>query len=140
MTHRTLVVRELMTPAVVTIGPSATVAEADEEMRRSDCRHLPVVDAEGRVVGLVSDRDLSPHRGSDHGRRVEISRVMTPDVLTVSPETPAREASLVLLEHKVGSVVVVDRNGELRGVLTETDFVRFAHEVLGGDRLAVDEG
>jgi CBS domain-containing protein len=140
MTHRILVVGELMSPAVVTIGPNATVAEADEEMRRSDCRHLPVVDAQGHVAGLVSDRDLLPHRGSDHGRRLEVSRVMTQDVLTVQPETPAREASLVLLEHKIGSVVVVDREGKLRGVLTENDFVRVAHEVLGGDRLAVDEG
>jgi CBS domain-containing membrane protein len=139
MTSEKVTVGSLMTPLPVTVRADATVGDADEEMHRSDFRHLPVIDDRGHLVGVLSQRDLVPHLRTSAGRATELAKIMVRDVLTVRPDTPAREASLLLLEHKIGALVVVDGDAQLVGMITETDFLRFAHEVLGGDALAVDE-
>lgn len=139
MKPRPILVGDLMARHPVSAHPGWTVTDAWEEMSRSDVRHLPVVAHDGKLLGLVSDRDLRAHQGTVRGRGGLLASVMITDVLTVQPRTPAREAALLMLEHKVGSLVVVDGHRRLCGMLTETDLVRLAFEGLGGDRLSVDE-
>lgn len=123
-----LSVAALMTPSPLCVRRGVTVRQALARMREADVRHLPVVDGHGRIVGFLSDRDLLRAESGD--RKVE--EVMTTDVITVRPATLAREVSALLLDRKIGAVPVADDDGKVLGIVTETDFLRIAHEALGG--------
>ncbi len=125
-------VADLATEAVVTVHASAKVGLADAKMRLADIRHLPVVDDEERVVGIVSHRDLLVALGESLGNAVAIRSVMREDVVIVRPETRAYEAAALMLDRKIGALPVVDHSGRLAGIITETDFLRVAYELLGG--------
>lgn len=125
--HEELSVAGLMTPSPLCVRRTVTVRMALARMRRADVRHLPVVDTHGRLVGFLSDCDLLR---ADGDRKV--SEVMTTDVLTVRPTTLAREVSALLLDRKIGAVPVADDAGQVVGIVTETDFLRIAHDALGG--------
>jgi CBS domain-containing membrane protein len=120
-----MTVADLMTTPPLVVRPSATTAWARTRMRRADVRHLAVVDARGQLAGILSDRDLARP-----GRTV--ADVMTSSPLSVRPETRASEASALLLDHKIGALPVVDEEGRVVGIVTETDFLRLAHQALGG--------
>ena len=127
-----LPVRELMTTALVTIHPEASIAEAVETMRTADIRHLPVVDRRGRLLAIVSDRDLLHLAGKGKHAAHRVEEVMTRDVVSVAPGTLAREAAALLIDNKIGALPVLDDELALVGVVTETDFLRLIVETLGG--------
>lgn len=129
-------VRNLMSRPVVTIGPSDSCQEAVARMHRARVRHLPVVNAGGDLVGVVTDRDLRHHLFSPHVfkelgatsvdvllRAVPVSAVMSTDVVSVEADADLGDAARIMLEDKVGSLPVLDR-GRLVGILTETDLLR----------------
>ena len=124
-----LKVADLMSTALLTIKASDTVTEAHMEMELGLVRHLPVLDDRGKLVGVVSDRDLSAVAAS---KRRKIADLMTRNVLTIRPDAPAYEAAVIMLDHKIGSVPVVDEHGGLVGVVTATDFLDLARRCLLG--------
>jgi CBS domain-containing protein len=136
MTFHHMTVRDLMTTALVTVHGDAALSEAHEAMRLADIRHLPVIDKRGRLIGIVSDRDLAHLRGG--GKRVaqRVSEVMSRDVVSVAPGTLAREAAALLVDRKIGALPVLDDELALVGVVTETDFLRLVVEALGGAGIA----
>lgn len=118
-------VREVMTASnLVTVRPGDDLALAAQMMAWSDARHLPVV-ARGRVVGVVSERDvLSRRQGGDkQAARVSVEEVMRSPAVTVDAEAPLAEAVSVMLGRKLGCLPALDR-GELVGILTTTDLLR----------------
>lgn len=136
-----VLVKHLMTAPVVTFFAEQTLPLADEVMRLKHFRHLPVIDDAGRLVGLVSHRDLlaaeiSTRSGLNRGQRlarqedVRVREIMTRDVWTVRPDVRASVAAATLLDHKYGCLPVVDEEERLVGILTERDFLRFAGKVL----------
>jgi CBS domain-containing protein len=134
----TLTVNEIMTPDPVALRRGDTLQKAAREMALGAIRHLPVVDPAGYLIGLVTHRDVL--RAGAEGTAGDI---MTTDVLTVAPDTSACEAAYLLLRHKIGCVPVTDATGALRGIVTESDFVRAAYTLLGGavpvDQLELEE-
>lgn len=128
-------VADLMTRQPVTAKPKDTVAEAVDRMYDHDIRHLPVVD-HGRLVGMLSDRDLRPIlvpvlddvEGIDpqiHRRRV--GDIMSGDLVSVDPDTDADELITIMLEQKVGAVPVVDlHTDKLVGIVSYVDVLRAA--------------
>lgn len=128
---RDLTVSDLMTSGPICVSPRVTVARAMSTMQRSDVRHLPVVDARKKLVGIVSDRDLLRWQRADRAE-AKVGDVMSADLATVRPGTLAREATGLLLDRKIGALPVVDDDDRLVGIVTETDFLRVAHEALGG--------
>jgi len=133
-----------MTPDVVTIRPGASIQALQDLMNDKFIRHVPVVDEEGTMLGLVSDRDLLRHTmGVDLSlpvstRRevfgaVRVADIMTQDVETVDVDAPVAEAASIMLENKFGCVPVLEE-GLLAGILTEADFVRYV-----ADRQTVGE-
>ena len=122
-----LAVRDLMTTSVISVRPGTTVHEAQEEMHVADIRHLPVVDERQRLVGILSDRDLLRAAG-----RRTVAEIMTRDVVSVTPDTPARTAAAEMLGNKIGALPVLGEDFELVGLVTETDFLRIALHALGG--------
>lgn len=127
MKPRELKVSDLMTTALMTIKASEPLGEARIDMEVGLVRHLPVVDDRGHLVGIVSDRDLT--RRADKKR---IADVMSRDVVTVRPDSPAQLAASMMLDLRIGSLPVVDDAGQLIGVVTVTDFLGLARRALLG--------
>jgi CBS domain-containing protein len=131
-------VQEIMTSQVTTLKRNEKLTLADDLMQLGRIRHLPVLDDdEQELVGIVSQRDL--FRGGlaralgygQHARRkildtLTVKEVMTTDVITTGPETSLPEAARLMIERKIGCLPVVNKDGQLVGILTEGDFVAFA--------------
>lgn len=133
MSYKTMKVGDLMSTALITMHSHSTVSRADAEMKFAAIRHIPIVDERNRLVGMVSNRDILRAIGAEGKSEVKVSGIMTKRVHTISEDAPAHEAAALLLEHKIGALPVLSEGQELVGVITETDFVRFAHGVLGGE-------
>ena len=133
-----ILVRDVMTRDVVTLGRNDKLLVADDLMRLGRIRHLPVVDETGELVGIVSQRDLF-HSGlikalgyGTHAQRqaldmVVVKEAMRTQVMTTGLDTPLRDAAKVMLDRKIGCLVVLDQ-GRIAGILTESDFVKLVAE------------
>lgn len=133
MKRRDLTVDQLMTTALVTARVEEPIDSIDFEMQMAAIRHIPVVDERNHLVGIVSQRDLLRSMARrPNGRRIPIGSIMTTRVLTVQASDPAADALDVLLENKIGCVPVLGEQGQLVGLVTETDFLRLARDVLEG--------
>lgn len=133
-------VAEWMTPAPQSVSSKTPVMEAMQLLRKGGYRRLPVVDG-GRVSGIVTDRDLknatppkadtlSVYELNYQLSKLTVREVMTSPVVTVSPEDPVEQASLLMEEHKVSGLPVVSA-GALKGMLTITDMLRAFVAMLG---------
>lgn len=133
--------REIMRRDVVTVAPEDSVLRAYRLMRTKRIRHLPVVDRRGRLLGILSHRDvlgamrssLEPIEDLARFRNLgatEVADLMESHVSTIRPEEPAAEAGRRIVHHRVGCLPVVDDAGALIGIVTATDFVRWAAEAL----------
>jgi len=129
---RSLVLGDMMTTNVKTLREDDALSSADWDMVVSEVRHLPVVDAAGRVVGILSDRDVLRASGHPPAEPLAVARVMTRDVQTFPPDLPAVEAAVHLLRAKHGALPVVNEAGVLLGIVTTTDFVELARRALAG--------
>lgn len=127
-------VRDWMTPNPVTIGPKTTVPEAHRLMKDRDFRRLPVVDEHGRLIGIVTLSDLREAGPSSATTlsifelnyllaQLTVEKIMTRDVVTVSPDATIRDAARLMLKHEVGALPVME-NGKLVGIITESDIFR----------------
>ena len=127
-------VRDLMTSEVTTLRRNDQLSIADDVMRLGRIRHLPVLDEDEQVVGIVSQRDLfrgALARALGYGAHAQqkllgqllVKEVMTNDPITISPDAPLAEAARLMLDQKIGALVVIE-SGRLAGILTESDFVR----------------
>jgi CBS domain-containing protein len=130
MKHRALRVEDLMSTALITAGPADTVTDVDFEMKLANVRHIPIVDRQGRLVGIVSQRDILRAMALTRDVPLPMRQVMTTRVHTVQLDTPAAHAAALMLEHKIGSLPVLGEDGQLSGIVTESDFVRLALELL----------
>ena len=134
-------VKDCMTRSAATIHSDALVRGAVEMMKKRRIRHLPVVDREGHLVGIVTDRDLRQvvfdptiqERLGNLGETLctlTVRDVMTWGVVTVHSETDVRQAARLMREQKIGALPVVDGD-RVVGILTETDVLRAFQDVLG---------
>lgn len=123
-------VRDLMSTNVETLSQHETVDLATTIITLGRIRHLPVTDAQNRVRGLVTHRDVLECLAAlyrDDGpnadaSKLEVGRMMTRDVATIEPDMPLAEAATLMFERKFGCLPVVE-NEELVGIITEADFV-----------------
>ncbi|HET9989058.1 MAG TPA: CBS domain-containing protein [Kofleriaceae bacterium] len=136
-----VLVKHIMSAEVVTFFAEQTLPLAEDVMRIHRFRHLPVIDNDRRLVGLVTRTDILRAQISaltgftEQERRarqedVQIASLMTREVWTVTPETLASRAGHTLLDHKFGCLPVVDADRVLCGIITERDFLRFAIKTL----------
>ena len=122
-----------MTADVFTLHPHQLVDLAACLMDWQRIRHVPVEDERHRLVGLVTYRSLLRHltrepRDEDL-HPLPVSEIMIREVVTVGPETPAREAIRLLKEHGIGCLPVVEE-GRLVGIVSERDFLPIAQAAL----------
>jgi acetoin utilization protein AcuB len=136
-----MLVKERMIRDPVTVREADTLARALELTREHRIRHLPAVDDAGRVVGVVSDRDIRLAAPSSleapEGERSAflegktIAQVMSSDLVTITPRQTLEEAAGLFYRHRINCLPVVDPEGRLEGLLTSTDVLRAFTEILG---------
>ena len=115
---------DIMTSDVTAIRETTPVRSAVKALAELDVRHLPVINGAHEVVGILSDRDLTPLAGDAQRLREPVSRLMSADVLTVGLETDVDEVIELLTEHRVGALPVVNADGTLAGVVSYVDVLR----------------
>ena len=126
---RTLSVGDFMTRELVTLKESDDLALAEQMLRLGGIRHLPVV-RERKLVGILTHRDLLRSAATRPARSTLASEVMTRDPVAVKPATSLVHAARAMLHHKFGCLPVCDVDGTLLGIITESDFVRFAADMV----------
>jgi len=129
-------VRDCMTCEPVTVRPESDPMAAQMKLKFHGFRHLPVVDADGKLVGILdgADLELFLSKAGSPGilqRQHRVDQAMTREVVTVPPDCPLEEAAILMVEHKIGSLPVVEEE-QLVGIITETDIFRQFAAVLGG--------
>ena len=122
-------IQKLMTPMPHTIGADIDLSKATSMMREYRIRHLPVQKA-GELVGVLSDRDIKLAQSFRGPGELTVDDVMTSDPYIADPNTPLDEAVLHMAEHKLGCVIVKQKNGKVVGILTDNDALRILGETL----------
>ncbi len=139
-------VKDYMSVNPVLVEPQDTVGDALELLQDHSIRRLPVV-SKGRLVGIVTQTDLmkaspstatslSIHEINYLFPKIKVRDIMTKDVYTVSPEAAIEEAAVSMREHKIGTLVVVDKE-KVVGLITESDLFKAFIDVFGFDRPGV---
>ncbi len=128
-------VSELMSVQLLTLPEDASLARARTEMRLARIRHVPVVDGEGRVLGILSKLDVARALASGEKGSLKVGEVMTRKVQMVSEDVPAHLAARILRDEKIGALPVVNWEGKLVGLVTAADFLEVAERALKGKPL-----
>jgi acetoin utilization protein AcuB len=128
---------------VITVEPDDGIFKAQELMAANRIRHLPVIQPDGRLIGIVTDRDIRsalPYKffkefPSEEEKKnfpeLKINNIMTKDPITISPTFTIQDALLMIQDARVGALPVVDENGILSGIVSVRDLLRAFINVLG---------
>ncbi len=140
-------VRDRMTPDPICGHPDMPVTEADALMRKHNIRHLPILDEQGSLVGLITQRSLLralPSDVSSFSRfeisfilgRIKANEVMVKGVFTIDENTAIEEAARIMADRKIGCLPVM-REGQLAGIITDNDLFSLMVDLLGARRSGV---
>jgi acetoin utilization protein AcuB len=139
-----MLVRDRMSTPAVTVRANTPFQDALKVMRDRHFRRLPVVNKKGKLVGIVSERDLlhaAPSSATSLSvwevhyllAKLQVKEIMTKEVITTTPDTPVEDAARLMVTHKIGGLPVVDEHNDVVGVITETDiFETFVEMFAGG--------
>jgi acetoin utilization protein AcuB len=130
-----------MSHPAITIAPDTPMQDALKMMHDEKIRRVPVVDNRGKLIGILSESDLLHASPSDATSlsvwemnyllsKTMVKEIMTRDVITVHSDTPLEEAARIMVDNKIGGLPVV-RDGEVVGIITETDLFKIFLELLG---------
>jgi CBS domain-containing protein len=128
-------VKDWMSRNVVTVSPNTTLPEAHQAMKTNGFRRLPVVDKHGDLIGILTLGDVRGAEASPASSlsvwelnyllaRLKVSSVMTTDPVTIGVDTTIGDAARKMLDTKVSGLPVMDDNGKLVGMITESDIFR----------------
>ena len=137
-----MLVRDRMTHDPITITPETSFQEALKTIREKKIRRLPVLDTGGRLVGIVSEKDMlyaSPSPATSLSifelhyllAKLAVKDIMIREVVTTTGDTPLEDAARLMVDRKIGCLPVVE-DGQVVGIITETDIFKSFVECLGG--------
>lgn len=137
-----MLIRDWMTTDVITASPETSMLKVSKMMKEYDIRRVPVVDAQGKIVGIVSDRDVkdaSPSKATTLDMHelyyllseIKVRDIMTPDPVTVSLRDTVERVALLMQERAIGGLPVVDDDGTLVGIITDHDIFKVLVEITG---------
>jgi acetoin utilization protein AcuB len=140
-----MLVGERMSRPVISVSPDMPINDALAMFKKEHIRRAPVM-KDGKLVGIVSDRDLlnaSPSSVTTLSiwelnyliSKVTVKKVMTKKVITVNKDTPIEEAARIMADSKIGGLPVVD-SGKVVGIITETDLFKIFLELMGARQKA----
>jgi CBS domain-containing protein len=128
-------VADIMTASVASCAPDTPLSQVAERMCENDCGSIPVLDAQRRPAGIVTDRDIvcrAVAQGGD-ARQMEARQIMSQPVITVSPETSLEECCEVLEKNQLRRVLVVDGQGACCGIVAQADIAQNASKKDTGE-------
>ena len=136
-----MLVKNWMSQNVITVDVSNSMVDATKKLKDNDIRMLPVI-KKGKLVGIVTDRDLKRASASDVNTleihellyllsKIKVERIMTKDPITVPPDFTVEETAEVLLENKISGVPVVDDQGRVVGIITQADLFKVLISLTG---------
>jgi acetoin utilization protein AcuB len=132
-----------MTRKVITVDQEATIFDAQELLAKNKIRHLPIIDKDQRLIGIITDRDIRsalPYNSlmehcsemeRDRVSKFKVKDIMTKDPLSISPTYTIQDALLLIQNSKVGALPVVDDDHKLKGIISVRDLLRAFINVLG---------
>jgi CBS domain-containing protein len=134
-------ISEVMTPNPKTVGPTDSIQTAAQVMRDEDTGVVPVVE-DGRVTGVVTDRDIVLRAVADGDFQAEVEDVVSDDVITCTPDMSTADAAELMSEHQIRRLPVVDADERLVGIVSLGDLaVKEGRDARMGDTLEkVSEG
>lgn len=140
--------RKLMTKKIIKVRPEMPIQAAFDEMKENGIRHLPVVDQAGRLVGMLSDRDV--HRAVHVKMVNQIEQEMTFNphdtvedymswpVQTIDENSSIEVIAKMMIELKVSAFIVSGPNQYIKGIITTEDLLKYLVELLGGAKSSND--
>lgn len=142
-----MLVGERMSKPVITITPDTPLQEALALMRKEKVRRFPVVDKHGKLVGIVSEKDLlnaSPSNATTLSiwevnywlSKVTVEEIMTKEVVTICVDCPIEEAARIMADRKIGALPVME-DDRLVGIITETDLFKIFLELFGARKAGI---
>lgn len=142
-----MLVKGRMSAPIISTTPDTQIMEAMGIMKQNNIRRMPVLDKGGKLIGIVSDKDLLNAAPSDATSlsvwevnylvaRIKVKDVMTKEVMTVSGDTPVEEAARMMSDSKIGGLPVM-LDGEVVGLITETDLFKLLVELMGAREMGV---
>ncbi len=142
-----MLVKDVMTKDVITITPETSFSEAMKILRENKIRRLPVLKGD-KIVGIVTEKDIlsaSPSSATSLDiwelqyllNKLKIKEIMTKNVITVGENTPIEDAARLLEENKIGALPVVNDEGKLSGIITETDIFKVFVKMLGSTKSGI---
>lgn len=134
-------VAQLMTADPLCVTRGANLKDAHDLMREKNVRHIPVIDDKGELIGMLTQKimiakvmGLMAQYGANILERKEkqqpVTELMVTDFATVTAEQPLNEVARFFVENRHGCLPVVDTENKLKGILTSSDFVRLAAQLL----------
>jgi acetoin utilization protein AcuB len=136
-------VSKSMTRKVITVSKETALLDAWDLMHQNKFRHLPVVEENNLLIGIVTDRDLrsalpfhlakgtATAQEREQYIHLKVADVMTVEPVTISPTHTLQDALLLIQEKQVGAFPVVDQEGRLKGIISVRDLLRAFINVLG---------
>jgi len=130
-----MLVQDCMTRNPISIRPESDPVAAIGLLKAGGFRHLPVLDSDGKLVGIVDRTDMETFlsKAGSPGvmkRNHRVDQVMSRNVVSVAPTCPLEEAASLMVQHKIGSLTVLE-DGKLVGIITETDIFKILLELMG---------
>jgi acetoin utilization protein AcuB len=119
-----VIASDIMTASVITLKSESSLEEAERLFKQHHFRHIPIISAEGKVIGILSDRDFIggiPHASL---KKVLIKDKMKTNILTARPQTEIPTIAEVMIQYHIGCLPILDENGLLVGILTRGDILR----------------
>ncbi|MFN7729725.1 MAG: HPP family protein [Bdellovibrio sp.] len=126
-----------MTKKLISVPMGTPVPTAIELMEEKRIRHLPIVDAMGDIVGMLSNRDVA---NCDDLKRIPVELFMTSPVEFIDEQTPLKTAALKMLENKISCLLVSDKDENAVGILTTDDLLWYLTHLLKDDELQEEKG
>lgn len=138
-------VSDIMTHNPVVVHPDVPVTEAQVLMRREHVHRLPVIDHHGKLIGIISDKDLlnvtpsvattlDMYEMTSLLSQLKVDKIMTRKVIAVSEDTLIEEAARLMADHDIGGLPVVKKDNSVVGIITESDVFHLFIEMFGSRR------
>jgi len=137
-----MLIKDWMTKNVITVTPDTSMLKASKILKDKNIRRLPVVDEAGKLIGMVTDRDIkeaSPSKATTLDvhelyyllSELKVKEIMTPHPETISPEETVEQAAIKMLKHKIESLPVVNEENQVVGIITDTDIFKVLIDITG---------
>lgn len=137
-----MIIKDWMTVNVITIDPEASMMRAAKIMKEKNIRRLPVVDDKGRLVGIVSDRDVkeaSPSKATTLDvhelyyllSEIKVKNIMTPNPITIRETDTVVKCAAIMQEKKISGIPVLDEKGALVGIMTQDEVYKVLLSITG---------